>query len=197
MGVRDGLTITGNSVDYKNLEEKYLPYHPDFDDVTKKSTSENEIFMLPLQPYEPGLLTFSKLLLDRAKDKLQSRMPMNCQYDRPIPEAIRELNPETGRNMFHISLRPYRTHLKIGNQPFSYLKNSFDTVLKRLRKLEEERIPIVIESHTKQYDGYYEHIDRFLGYINEKYKDEVEFGDMASYSKELRRVEEHRTANAN
>jgi hypothetical protein len=63
-----------------------------------------------------------------------------------------------------------------------------------LRPFEDERIPIVIESHTKQYHGYYEHVDRFLDYINEKYNDEVEFGDMISYSKELGGIKHARDA---
>jgi hypothetical protein len=119
---------------------------------------------------------------------------MKYQYDSPVPEAIYKLSPLTGKGMFRISLRPYSTHLKIGNQPFSYLKDSFDAVINRLRPFEDERIPIVIESHTKQYHGYYEHVDRFLGYINEKYNDEVEFGDMISYSKELGGIKHARDA---
>ena len=194
MGVRDGLTIPGISVNYQNLEEKYLPYYPDLDDVTRKSTSETGILMLPLQPYEPNLITFSKLLLDRAKNKLRIPAAMKYQYDSPVPEAICKLDPLTGQGKFRISLRPYSTHLKIGNQPFSYLKDSFDAVINRLRPFEDERIPIVIESHTKQYHGYYEHVDRFLGYINEKYNDEVEFGDMISYSKELGGIKHARDA---
>ncbi len=185
MGARDGLTIPGASIEYGNLEEKYLPYHPDFHDVTKKSSSDKGIVMLPLQPYQPGLVTFSKLILDHVRSKFNRRDSPQYRYEIPIPKAIRNLSPLADKTLFKLSMHPYSTHLKIGNQPFSYLKESFDTVVARLSDLEGERIPIVIESHTKQFPGYYDHIDRFFGYINEKYGDEVEFGDMAGFAQEL------------
>jgi hypothetical protein len=43
----------------------------------------------------------------------------------------------------------------------------------------------VIESHTKQYHNVYGEIKRFIGYIAERYEDEVEFKDMTSYLKEI------------
>jgi 23S rRNA pseudouridine1911/1915/1917 synthase len=66
----------------------------------------------------------------------------------------------------------------------SYLKTSFDAVVRRMRRYNLNRIPIVIESHTKLYRDYGE-VKRFIAYIIEKYGNEVEFSDFSSYLKEI------------
>ena len=185
MGVRDSLRVNSASIDYTGLEEKYLPYHPLLTDVTKVSLERNGLVVIPLQPYAPDLLTLLRLSCRVAVNKIRYKTRLPYYYEQPIPKQARRTSSFTWSNDFRFSIRPYLTHLKIGNQPFFYLKASFDAVLRRLRDNDLERIPIVIESHTKQYHNVYGEIKRFIGYIAERYEDEVEFKDMTSYLKEI------------
>jgi hypothetical protein len=185
MGVRDSLRVHNASIDYTGLEEKYLPYQPLITDVTKVSLERNGLVVIPLQPYAPDLLTLLRLSYHVVVNRIRYKTRLPYYYEQSIPEQTRRISPFTWSNDFRFSIRPYLTHLKIGKQPFFYLKTSFDAVLRRLRDYDIERIPIVIESHTKQYHNAYGEIKRFIGYIAERYEDEVEFKDITSYLKEI------------
>ena len=185
MGVRDNFRVPNASIDYTGLEEKYLPYQPLLTDITKVALERNDLVVIPLQPYAPDPLTLLRMSCRAAVNKIRYKNRLPYYHEQPIPEQARKMSPFAWSNGFQFSIRPYLTHLKIGNQPFFYLKASFDAVLRRLRAYDLERIPIVIESHTKQYHNVYGEIKRFIGYIAERYEDEVEFKDMTSYLKEI------------
>lgn len=185
MGVRDNFRVPNASIDYTGLEEKYLPYQPLLTDITKVALERNDLVVIPLQPYAPDLLTLLRMSCRVGVNKIRYKNRLPYYHEQPIPEQARKMSPFAWSNGFRFSIRPYLTHLKIGNQPFFYLKASFDAVLRRLRSYDLERIPIVIESHTKQYHNVYGEIKRFIGYIAERYEDEVEFKDMTSYLKEI------------
>ncbi|OEU66803.1 MAG: hypothetical protein BA863_07035 [Desulfovibrio sp. S3730MH75] len=187
MGMRDGIKIEGQFVDYSGMEEKDLPYYGSRKDITKVATDRNCPVVISLQSYSPDLLIFSKYILNHALERMRCKRGFSLTNGRPVPAEIKGLKPLSGKNDFSLGLRPYRTHLKIGSQPFSYLKKSFDEVIERLRRYELERIPILIESHTKQYTNYYQDIERFIAYIVEKYESEAEFGDLSGYDRELQK----------
>jgi hypothetical protein len=185
LGVRNGLEIESQGVNYNNLEESHFPYSPNYSDITKISNKVNNITILPLQEYSPNLLVFTRYLLNQALNKLFKKDDALFFSLEDAPQSVKELNPLKGKNIFNFSLKPYKTHLKIGNQSFSYLKKSFDVVIERFKNCENKRIPIVIESHTKQYKGYYRDIDKFIEYILKKYGDDVEFLTLSAYNEEL------------
>ena len=185
MGPRDGLKVKELSTDYSGMEEKYLPYYPDDNDVTKMAEEAGPMAMIPLQPYAPDLLTFGRYLADQVINKFRFRDNTPYYHAQPIPDTVKNLNPLSGKELFTLSTRPYRTHLKIGSQPFSYMKASFDTVIDRLDRFDLERIPVLIESHTKQYHHYYRDIEKFIDYVCNRYEANVEFGDVTTYSREL------------
>jgi hypothetical protein len=187
VGVRHGLEISKASVDYSQLEEKHLPYHPQFSDVTKVAHSRNNIVILPLQPYTPSLFTLFRLIVHKIMSRMRYKTNLPFYHYKKIPKNIKDLSPLSDMNSIQFSAHPYLTHLKIGDQPFSYLKNSFDVVVRNLQTLGTDRIPVVIESHTKQYLNYYEHVKRFLTYIAECYGDQAEFIDMTGFLKEVER----------
>jgi hypothetical protein len=185
LAVRDGMKDPGAGIDYTHLEEKYLPYHPQVNDITKVNDFPNQLVVLPLQPFAPDLLSLSILATDTVRRKICS-VADGAYYEENLSSpGIGTFSPLSVKNRFKFSFRPYLTQLKIGNQPFAYLKRSFDHVISRLRGKDLERIPIVIESHTKQYHAYHKHIDKFFGYIKEKYHDEVEFSDLTSFLREI------------
>ncbi len=183
LGARDNLKIDEQGLNYSGMEEKSMPYYPDYKDITKISNTKSGVVMIPLQSYSPDLITLSKYIFSKIKNKLFKDKFHLKTYN--APDEIINLRPLKGTNSINFGFRPYQTHLKIGDTPFSYLKNSFDKVVKDLSKIDSERIPIVIESHTKQFHNHYEDIENFIAYINKEYSSIVEFGDLTSFQKEI------------
>lgn len=184
-GVRKGMYLPGNGVDYRNLEEPIMPYYPDYNDLCKISAERKEIFIIPLQTVIPGIKGLSYLAADLFKRKISKKDSLRHYYNGSIPEKINQLSPIAEESKPKFPFVSYKTHLKIGNQPYNYLKSSFDQVIKQLSATPYERIPILIECHTKQYNSYYSDIERFLTYVQEKYADVVEFGTLSEFLKEV------------
>jgi hypothetical protein len=185
LGVRKGLVIPNAQIDYTTLEEDTLPYHPDQRDVTRVSRARNSLVIIPLAYYSPDPWTLSRLAANAVKAKLGQSQSGRDQYDCSETEAREGPSPLEGKVRLHLSSRPYMTHLKIGGQPFCYLKSSFDAVIQRLRKHPAERIPIIIESHTKLYAKSYLDVERFIRYLMDKYAEEIEFTDLTSFWQEV------------
>lgn len=184
MGVREGMSLPGNGVDYTKLEEHHMPYYPDYDDLCKISAEKKDIIIIPLQTVTPGIQGLTYLAADMLKRKISKKDSMYHYYNNSIPAAINELSPVSESSKPKFPFVNYKTHLKIGNQPFPYLKTSFDQVIKRLGDTPFERIPILIECHTKQYSQYYRDIEKFLSYVLEKYGDVAEFSSLSDFLKE-------------
>lgn len=182
LGVRYGLHIPAQHVDYTSLEEPCLPYHPRMDDVTKVSEERNDLVLIPLQPYAAGLTDLLSLgwhlFLHRIRkpDRLWYKIEKNL----PVAQA-----PSGKKRRFSLSLRPYRTHLKLGVLPFRFMKNAFDTVITDLARLDLEMIPILVECHTKDLAGQFGHVCRFLEYVLDRYADWVEFQDLSTFWHEI------------
>lgn len=183
-GVRRGMYLPGNGVDYRTLEEPTMPYYPVYDDLCKVSSEKKGIFIIPLQTVTPGVKGLGYLAVDLVKRKVSKSDSMRHYYNGNVPEKIYELSPIAEESKPKFPYVSYKTHLKIGNQPFSYLKTSFDQVIKQLANTEHKRIPILIECHTKQYNNYYGDIERFLAYVQEKYGDVADFGTLSGFLKE-------------
>ena len=187
LGVRKGLKIPSASVDYEGLEEDTLPYYPDANDINKLATDKAGVIVLPLAYYSPDLITLAGLTLHLLKRRFFAFSSDHSYLFPNPPLSSEKFNHHKWNEKIRLSARPYLTHLKIGDQPFSYLKASFDAVVRRLRRYEIERVPIVIESHTKLYVNNYADIARFLRYIVEKYEKEVEFIDLKTFIEEIER----------
>jgi hypothetical protein len=185
MGVRKGMRLTGNGVDYTALEEEILPYYPDYDDLCKIASGKQNIVIIPLQTVKPGLNGLGQLALDLFKRKISKSDSLRHYYSSKIPDQISSLSPISENSKPKFPYYSYRTHLKIGNQPFPYLKSSFDQVISRLSNTEYTKLPILIECHTKQFNTYFNDIEKFLLYIQNKYGDIVEFKTLTEYLKDI------------
>ncbi|HRI25356.1 MAG TPA: hypothetical protein PLZ45_11805 [Ferruginibacter sp.] len=183
-GVRQGMYLPGNGVDYRSLEESTMPYYPVYDDLCKVSPDKKGVFIIPLQTVTPGVAGLGYLAVDLVKRKISKKDSMRHYYDGQVPAKIYELSPIAEESKPRFPYVSYKTHLKIGNQPFSYLKASFDQVIKQLSGTAHKKIPILIECHTKQYNNYYGDIERFLAYVQDKYGDVAGFNTLSGYLKE-------------
>lgn len=185
MGVRNGLKLPNSGTDYTNAEEKVMPYYPDYRDIRKIASEEKKIVIIPQPEYSPSLLPMLSLGLDMAKQKYFRPDLSAFYYGESIPADIKNLSPLKDEKKLSLSFRPYHTHLKVGNQPYAYLKASFDNVINRLMSAPEERIPIILEAHTKNFLYHYKPIEQFLNYILEQYGNIAEFGTMTGFLGEM------------
>ena len=162
-----------------------MPYYPDYKDIRKVSDKTEEIVIIPQPEYSPRIFPMITLGIDMMRQKFFGRDDTRYYYGDRVKKEILRLSPLLDERKLNWSWNPYKTHLKIGNQPYHYLKASFDEVIDRLKDVPRERIPLVMESHTKNYLLHYKPIEKFLHYINDKYGHLVEFGTLSGFYREL------------
>jgi hypothetical protein len=91
-----------------------------------------------------------------------------------IPDSIKKNSPLIGKDKVNISLKPFKTHLKINYQKYWYLKNTFKRSYNLIKKSKYDYKLMVIETHTKDFRNNFEDIDKFLNYLKKNYSD-IEF----------------------
>ena len=185
MGVRNGLKLPISGTDYTDTEETVMPYYPDYTDIRKIASEKKGIVIIPQPEYSPSLVSMLALGYDMVKQKILRLDDTAHFYGEPVPLEIRHLSPLMDEKKLQFRSNPYQTHLKVGNQPYTYLKSSIDAVMGRLKDVPGERIPIILESHTKNFLQHYKPIERFLEYILQRYGDIAEFGTLSGFLNEL------------
>ncbi|MDH7599233.1 MAG: hypothetical protein QHH07_06305 [Sedimentisphaerales bacterium] len=179
LGVRDGMCIPNQNVDYRRLEERFLPYHPNVDDVTRVAERPNSLVVIPLQLHAADMIATVRLALYLGLSKIRERFASEDATWRVDMSWPSNQGQKKGR--FRFSLRPYRTHLKLGALPFSFMKHAFDQVIKRLQHFDLDLIPIAIECHSKTLKSHMGEVRRFVTYLLDHYGDQIEFMDLRSF----------------
>lgn len=185
IGMNKGLYISNQKIDYRHQEEDTYPYYPNLKDITKVSDSKQDIIALPLAPFYPSFIDLFNLFSFLLKNLVLKKVFCKLNNKVDVPQEIRDLNL-LSRFKFNDLFKLYENHLKIGNQPYIYLKSSFDSVIKRLSKLEDDNIVILMEAHTKDFVKNYDNIEKFLRYVVEKYKDKVEFITLSEFNEKIK-----------
>jgi len=186
MGVRKDINVRGLGVNYENLDEDTMPYYPNHSDICKIG-EKGDIMILPLSYVYPGWKDMLDLGRTLYNDKKINKRVLSPFMESSVPKEIRENSPTGEKVRFRIKRNPYLTHLKIGGaRSSSYYKNTFDKTIKRLRKIDGNGIPIVIESHTKNFLNNYNDIEEFLDFMVKKYSHEIEFITMSEYINKLK-----------
>ena len=186
MGVRKDMNVKGLGVNYENLEEDTKPYYPNYTDIRKLGT-RRDIIIIPLSYVYPGWRDMFDLGRTLYKDRKLDKKLASDFLKNSVPKEILGNSPTGEKVRFRIKKNPYLTHLKIGGaRSAEYYKNTFDKTIKRLRKEEGFGIPIVIESHTKNFLNNYRDIEEFLDYMVKNYDHEIEFVTMSEYIKRVK-----------
>lgn len=179
LGPRKNLVNINQNIDYSEMEECNLPYFPDIKNINKISNYKSEIRILPLSYTSYGFSTAFYLYWFYKMNKVFPIEKGTLFQNWMIPKSILVNNKFDYRN----KIKSFKTknfkiysHLKIGgNLPLFFLKKSFDQVISRLNSIEENNIPIVIESHTKNFKNQSFRILKFFDYITTKYNKELVF----------------------
>jgi len=181
MAPRRGMYLPTAGVDFRRLEEDTRPYRAQLDDIQRVAEQDQGILVVPLAWYRPTLAQAAGLLLSKLrKASLSPDRTIHQAYHGAIPSEVLASGPALKPSTALWGERRYLTHLKIGDQPFSYLKRSFAAVVERVSQLDAPFVALVIECHTKQLLVNYQAIGRFLEHLARRWSGRVEFGDAAA-----------------
>ena len=182
LGPIKGLKVDVLDMDYTNLESDSSPYYCDKKNINYIA-KDKDIVVIPMTPTYLNWLDFiryitqiiSKSIFQRKEDEIDSYNP---------PLEITSFKPLANKDKLNISLKPFRTHLKINAQPFWYLKNTFKRSYKTVKNSDNLYKLLVIETHTKDFKNTFKDIDRFFNYLKMNF-DDLEFVTASQIIKDI------------
>lgn len=172
MGPIKGLKVNSLAIDYTDLASDSTPYYCDENDINKIGKIR-DIVIAPMTPTYLNWPDFIRYIAHIKLNAIFKRKKEDIDLYNP-PTEITSLKPLANKDKLNISLKPFRTHLKINAQPFWYLKNTFKRSYNTIKNSDHQYKLIVIETHTKDFKNTFKDIDKFFSYLNKNYND-IEF----------------------
>ena len=162
-----GLKVPALDLDYSGMESEDTPYYCDANDITKIG-QEKGIVVVPMTPTHLNWIDFIKYVFHLKTKGLKKKYDADLDVS-GVPEKVKTLKPLSGKDKLNISLKPFKTHLKINAHPYWYLKNTFKRSYKNVIKSDNDFKLIIIETHTKDFKNNFQDIDKFFTYVRKKY----------------------------
>ncbi|KAA2216537.1 polysaccharide deacetylase family protein [Maribacter flavus] len=172
LGPVKGLKIPRLAIDYSNMESDTVPYYCDKTDCNKIGIEKGAIVV----PMTPTFLNW----IDLGRYYLHSKFKsIKKTYDKDLDLNKKVLNtkyidPTEGKDRITLSLRPFKTHLKMNAQPFWLLKKTFKRSFDYVMGNDNGFKLIVVETHSKDFKNNFDAIERFFDHLNNAY-DGLEF----------------------
>jgi hypothetical protein len=170
------------TADYEALEEDTFPYHPDYEDVRRVSPAGGEIVVLPLPHFSATAGTLARkvarrLLPGRGSGRVG---PNRFFYQAPVTgegSAASPMVPVRGGAAAALGLRS----LDVSSAPFAETGPALDQIMARCLRAETDVVPLVIQSHTKGYEGNWDDVTRFFHHLVERYGEQIEFRTLSGF----------------
>lgn len=169
MGPIKGLKVNSLGIDYKNLVSDSTPFYCDKDDINQIGKTK-DIVIVPMTPTHLNWPDFIRYIAHIKLNSIFQQKNEEIDLYQPSSE-ITSLKPLANKDKLSISLKPFRTHLKINAQPFWYLKNTFKRSYNTIKNSDSHYKLIVIETHTKDFKNTFNDIDKFFSYLEKNYND--------------------------
>jgi hypothetical protein len=170
--------VPGFTADYRAIEEPVRPYCPDPDTIERVAKNPNDFVVLPMPYYHYRATDLlgtgvQRLLLPRLGGG--SRLPDSVQS---APQWVHDSPPSFVRRRTIkdavTALSDLRT-FDIAGASFSEMRSGFIEVVGRALATGSDIVPVVLQSHTKGYDGSWSDIRRFFTFVRDRYHDRCEF----------------------
>jgi hypothetical protein len=161
--------------DYSGLEEEFLPYHPDYEDIRRVSHCPQPIVVLPLPYYTVGPVMLARQVARRA---VRRNSEDRLYYYPGLPGRDASYSPMGPRRVSRAALLKQRGDLRsldIGSAGFDELRTAIDQIVRRALDAEPDVVPVVLQSHTKAYPGNWRDLTRFFRYLVERHGGHLEF----------------------
>lgn len=163
--------------DYEDLEEDTLPYVPDYEDIRRVSAVPRPLVVLPLPHYVLGAGGFARKARRRLLSGRGGAAGGRFAYLGPIPSDVAGLSPMGSRVGGHGGVMGFRDTktIDIAAGTFEEMQVALDQAMERCRRADAPVVPLVLQSHTKSYEGNWADLERFFGYLADRYGRMIEF----------------------
>tara|TARA_B110001450_G_C17639426_1_gene488706 strand:+ start:393 stop:1499 length:1107 start_codon:yes stop_codon:yes gene_type:complete len=182
MGPIKGLKVKTLEMDYTNLASDTNPFYCDKENINKIGKVK-DIVVIPMTPTYLNWADFVRYIIEIKIKSIFHKNHEEIDLFNPSKE-ITSYKPLANKDKLNISLKPFRTHLKINAQPFWYLKNTFKRSYKTVKNSDNLYKLLVIETHTKDFKNTFKDIDRFFNYLKMNF-DDLEFVTASQIIKDI------------
>lgn len=164
--------------DYEALEEDLYPYHPNYADVRRVARGGSGIVVLPLPHFTAGAGTLvgkvARRVLRRGREAAGRFF-----YHPPVPAEVAGTSPMMparsggvrGAAANALGIRS----LDVSSAPYEETGPALDQIMARCLAAEAPVVPLVIQSHTKGYEGHWDDVARFFRHLVGRYGSRIEF----------------------
>ncbi len=169
--------------DYTGLEEDTLPYYPDYEDIRRVSAVPRPLVVLPMPHYVLGAAGFARKAGRRLVSRGGGGVAGRFAYLGPIPPdvaALSPMGPPRGSRGGLMQFRDTRT-IDIAAGSFEEMQVGLDQAMERCRRADAPVVPLVLQSHTKGYEGNWGDLERFFGYLVNRYGRMIEFQTLTEF----------------
>jgi hypothetical protein len=166
--------VPGFVADYGAIEEAVLPYCPDPERIERVAATPNEMVVLPMPYYQRQPLA----LLERAlAPRGGSRLPDSVA---PAPGWVSAAAPPilgaTRRSLVgRLRGASALSTFDIAGSSFAEMRRAVDQIVARALAAGHPTVPVVLQSHTKGYEGNWTNVRRFLGYLVDRHGSTARF----------------------
>lgn len=187
--------------DYAGMEEDLLPYHPDYADIRRVARGGSGVVVLPLPWISGGTGSLLRRTC-RALFRLRGGGGERDRFVYMTPEAVRAAGPSPlvapRRGVRGLRQALLGTHsLDVGSAPFAAMAPAMDQIMARCLRAEVPVVPLVIQSHTKGYEGRWDDVARLFRRLVDRYGRWIEFRTLSELQPLLPSLRvEGRAANA-
>ena len=147
-------------LDYRNVEESFVPYYPSMGDARRLSTRPEPIVCMPTHHHRGKRLQYLRRDIKLAWQHIASnngRVPSEGDWaDRSTFTLLRPVRKAVHRYLLG------ETHISdISRLDYSLLSKTMSTIRKQGRKRKIKHIPVVLASHSKDIRNF-DDIDHFV-----------------------------------
>jgi len=167
LGPIKGLKVPALNLDYSEMESGIVPYFCDENDINMIGRSK-EIIVAPMTPTYLNWFDFFRYLIFMKLRKFKNKFDFDLDISK-ISKKISNLKPLAGKDKLSLSLKPFKTHLKINAQPYWYLKNTFERSYKMIMNTNNNFKLLIIETHTKDFKNNFIEINSFFNHLKNDY----------------------------
>ena len=162
-------------LDYANCEEDFLPFYPVMTDARKVSDKQEPIVCIPTNHfYGSRRQTFqhhARKVIGAVKSRVS--LPNSAANGGRTVAAYghewAQANTSPMQKVYQKGVLPYLKgrHLisDLAQLDYSLMREMLDSIRKRVRAAQVEKVPIILENHTKDLHDF-SHIERFVMYVS-------------------------------
>lgn len=192
IGPRYGMKYSSDTfdLDYTSMDEPFSPYYPDLQDINKVSAKQNSIMVLPIAPYFVPASTRLKIALKKVFKGISGKWKPKKTEDpyfylpKELVDSAQSSPILVTQGLLSKLLKGYYVQLDPA-QDLSVTRSMMSHFIRQAMEIDASLVPIVLESHTKDYSGKTKNVYGFFDHILSQYGDIVEFKTLREFHKDL------------